>query len=440
MAPSTLILTLRQKRREAKRLGRSQAIRSTLRASTLRTEETILEKEKEEKELAGRKGRKAMHEGGEARGVRPLTQAELIAEALEEEERNRESLRDWVRREEERRELRRVGRKRVRGPRWTWISRTVGKLVEEVGGEETVQERPAKINKRLDGGETSDNTPVPAPEAISVDKPDEPQPSDTVGEGEVDGTAVEHVSKAVDPPNTTASNGLTNGVSQGHVEATVQPPESAAQSSPPQQLPRENPTSPDAAATTPDQRNANPAKPPETTSRSSVAPQLPPEIPDSAAQYARNYLILSQVPGGLPAELALVLGDHVHWDEMQYIPHRNRPISQSFNFLERMITDSDVLQIADRPFRRSVARPPSTGTLPLASHTRMSRRPNAYKHCLTTDTYGVRRPGAGSEERRTWRLMEPGIYRVGTKQFVVAGWEERRLWRPKRRRRRSWRT
>jgi vacuolar protein sorting-associated protein 72 len=92
-----------------------------------------------------------------------MTQDELIAAALE---------------EEERRELRRVGRKRVKGPRWTWVSRTVGKAVE-------------------------------------------------------------------DP---------------------------------------------------------------------------------TAEAYARNYLILSQIPGGLPAEFSLILGDHTDWSDTQYIPARNRPL------------------------------------------------------------------------------------------------------------------
>jgi hypothetical protein len=45
--------------------------------------------------------------------------------------------------------------------------------------------------------------------------------------------------------------------------------------------------------------------------------------------YERNYLILSQVPGGLPAELRLILGEHVDWSGVKVIPARNRPISES---------------------------------------------------------------------------------------------------------------
>lgn len=92
MAPSTLVLALRKQRREAKRQNRSEARRSNLRASTLRTEEDIIAKEQEEKAQPHRKGRKAQHEGGEVRGVRNYTQDELIAAALEEEERNKDEL------------------------------------------------------------------------------------------------------------------------------------------------------------------------------------------------------------------------------------------------------------------------------------------------------------------------------------------------------------
>ncbi|WWC62383.1 uncharacterized protein I303_104979 [Kwoniella dejecticola CBS 10117] len=140
MAPSTLILTLRKQRREAKRENRSEARRSNLRASTLKTEEEIRQREEQEKLSRGKKGRRAQHETGEIRGLRPMTQDELIAAALEEEERNKEALRDWLKKEDEKRELRKISRKRVRGPRLTWVSRTVGRLVEVVGEEEVVKE------------------------------------------------------------------------------------------------------------------------------------------------------------------------------------------------------------------------------------------------------------------------------------------------------------
>lgn len=267
MAPSTLLLTMRKQRRDAKRQNRSEAIRSTLRASTLKTEQAILEKE-QAKADSGRKGRKAQHHGGEPRGGRKMTQDELIAAALEEEERNKESLRDWLKREEQRRELRRVGRKRVRGPRWTWVSRTVGRLVEEV----------------------------------------EPAVQDSTTSG-----VIEQVEDVRDAPAAAPS-----------ATPTLIDPQSGNAEAGPSRLPAEVPVT---AATTPAQIEATPNTSSDAVNPSDANPPLPTEA--ALQQYTRNYLILSQVPGGLAAELQLILGDHVKWDNVQYIPHRNRPISKS---------------------------------------------------------------------------------------------------------------
>ncbi|WVQ72923.1 hypothetical protein IAR50_002485 [Cryptococcus sp. DSM 104548] len=226
MAPSTLTLEIRKRRRAMKREGRSEVRRSNLRASTIKNEAEIIEREKLSLlalEQPGRKGRKAQHTTGLPQPhKRKFTQDELIEEALEEEERNKEALRDWLKKEEEKRMLRKVGRKRVKGPRWTWVSRTVGKLVDEV------------------------------PEAAKDVEDDPP-------EGE-----------------------------------------------PPKEAPKEAQEDPV-------------DKPP--------VPILPPSE-NAPSQYTRNYIILSQIPGGLPAEFGLVLGDHVAWNELKVIPARNRPINR----------------------------------------------------------------------------------------------------------------
>ncbi|WWD18311.1 hypothetical protein CI109_102761 [Kwoniella shandongensis] len=402
MAPSTLVLALRKQRREAKRAGRSEARRSNLRASTLRTEAEILEKEKQEKENPNRKGRRAQHETGEVRGLRPMTQDELIAAALEEEERNKESLRDWLKKEEEKRELRRVGRKRVRGPRWTWISRTVGKLVEVVGEEEEVQavptediadtelvekntepdikldhSEPASQPEKAQDPQTYTTTTVPA---VS-ETPDTSVPADPVVEAsnvpsasvsqepEILAVApadpsilpVEGSTIAVDgivpsnvpaPPESEASAALTPAAPvPSQTEATTET-QSAVPSSPSSAsvVPQPTATLPPVALTT---EPSNPL--PVDTSVSETTPtepkagpsEVPPQpvaqplseevlskakttddLESEPSKYMRNYLILSQIPGGLPAELKIVLGDHVDWDEVKYIPSRNRPINR----------------------------------------------------------------------------------------------------------------
>ncbi|WVO23755.1 uncharacterized protein IAS62_005112 [Cryptococcus decagattii] len=222
MAPSTLVLELRRRKREAKRVNRSEARRSNLRASTLATGAATAtatdpdaaqgdgDAEEDDGKNKGRRGRVAQHIAATRTIRKPLTQSQLIEAALEEEERNKEALRDWLKKEEEKRELRRVGRKVVKGPRWTWVSRTVGRLVEEVP-------EPAEAEKQ------------------------QQQPSVTT-------------------------------------ETQTQP--------------------------------------------------LPPAQSETNAPYTRNYIILSQIPGGLPAELQIVLGSHVEWDKLKVIPSRNRPINR----------------------------------------------------------------------------------------------------------------
>lgn len=155
-----------------------------------------------------------------------MTQDQHIAAALETEELNKAALRDWLAREEERRELRKVVRKRVRGPRMSWVSRTVG------GDKVTViDDQPAEDSV----------TPGPA----------------------------EGPSTAAGPSTTSPS---TAPIAQ-HAQA---------------------PTS---------------------------------DLP--AGPYTRNYLVLSNIPGGLPAELSVILGDHVDWSNIQAVPGRNRPLSKS---------------------------------------------------------------------------------------------------------------
>ena len=299
MAKSTLVLALRKQRRDLKRLERSETRRSNLRASTLKTDAEIEAREKEEKTIVHRKGRVAMHKGGEARGVRNYTQAELIAEALEEEERNKEELQKWLRREEERRELRRVGRKRVRGPRWTWISRTVGKMVEVVeDGVKEVEVRQARDKEDVDDeAGPGVSTTVQAGPAATLPTP---APDETKAEQPV-------------------SQGPTVALEAPIPEAPI--PVSETPNSPPALASPQPPNEPENAVA-----SSSKLEPPHTASNPPALPTTSTPVQPEPSQYTRNYLILSQIPGGLPAELSLVLGSHVDWSDVQYIPARNRPV------------------------------------------------------------------------------------------------------------------
>lgn len=287
MAPSTLVLELRRRKREAKRVNRSEARRSNLRASTLATAATTDpdaqgegEGEAEDDDYGGdggknkgRRGRVAQHIATTRTIRKPLTQTQLIEAALEEEERNKEALRDWLKKEEEKRELRRVGRKVVKGPRWTWVSRTVGRLVEEVPeSEEKSREKSrgeAEKSQEQDTPQQVTSPKAPQSEESKINPP--PLPS------------AESQSQSQSPKNNT----------------TIKPAPDAHQPSP--------------------------------VTETEAQPQSEPNVP-----YTRNYIILSQIPGGLPAELQIVLGSHVEWDKLKIIPSRNRPISV-FLYIYRVV-------------------------------------------------------------------------------------------------------
>jgi vacuolar protein sorting-associated protein 72 len=110
----------------------------------------------------------------------------------------------------------------------------------------------------------------------------------------------------------------------------------------------------------------------------------------------RNYLILSQVPGGLPAELKLILGDHVEWDGVQFIPARNRPINR---------------------------RPP---TCPFTG------RPAKYRHPTTMIPYatrqGYREIEALLANRYVWN-EEGGCWMGGEEDVMTEGMDEVEGWR-----------
>ncbi|OCF43971.1 hypothetical protein I317_02241 [Kwoniella heveanensis CBS 569] len=430
MAPSTLMLALRRKRREVKRLGRSEARRSNLRASTLKTEEEIKAREAAEKAARGNKGRRPQHETGEVRGQRRMTQDELIAAALEEEERNKEALRDWLKKEDEKRELRRVGRKRVKGPRWTWVSRTVNRLVEVVEAEKKAEEGKTasksaasttapenkadgqKVEQQKDEAATgpeivkavavakhdtldssitgsttlaqieSQNTEVPVDGNVSspqveatqaspsgqvsaltastaalpstplVGTATDPEPGQTDGAADVNVSGTPGTGAPTDPIARPSDRITTDGIKDQNTEpaplpstgTTVEPhavpasPTHATGDDSSTAVPRKVPTQTEITANA----EAGPSKQPAvagssgpTTAGSSdrvvqtlsgTKQAAEPAPVDETSQYTRNYLILSQVPGGLPAELKIVLGDHVEWEEVTYIPARNRPI------------------------------------------------------------------------------------------------------------------
>lgn len=324
MAPSTLVLELRRRKREAKRVNRSEARRSNLRASTLATAATTDPDAQGEGEgeaedgddyggdggggkNKGRRGRVAQHIATTRTIRKPLTQTQLIEAALEEEERNKEALRDWLKKEEEKRELRRVGRKVVKGPRWTWVSRTVGRLVEEVPESEEKSREKSR-------GEAEKSQEQDTPQQVT--SPKAPQMEES----------------KINPPPLPSAKSQSQSQSPKN-NTTIKPAPDAHQPSP--------------------------------VTETEAQPQSEPNVP-----YTRNYIILSQIPGGLPAELQIVLGSHVEWDKLKIIPSRNRPISV-FLYIYKgktRVTNYTFKQIDKSRSALSPTSPRNTDTLPPASH------------------------------------------------------------------------
>nr|KIR86166.1 hypothetical protein I308_03701 [Cryptococcus tetragattii IND107] len=300
MAPSTLVLELRRRKREAKRVNRSEARRSNLRASTLATAAAAAadpdaaqgeaDAEEDDGKDKGRRGRVAQHIAATRTIRKPLTQSQLIEAALEEEERNKEALRDWLKKEEEKRELRRVGRKVVKGPRWTWVSRTVGRLVEEV----------PEPNEAEKGQESELN---------GEGKQEESRGEAEKPQGEAEKSQGETLPKTPAPP------------SEEQSKAIIPTPPSAEEAA------TKNSTTPNPPAP-PEQQQPSVKETQALTQPPPPAPPAPPAQSETNAPYTRNYIILSQIPGGLPAELQVVLGSHVEWDKLKVIPSRNRPINR----------------------------------------------------------------------------------------------------------------
>lgn len=397
MAPSTLVLELRRRKREAKRVNRSEARRSNLRASTLATAAAATDPdaaqgeadaEEDDGKNKGRRGRVAQHIAATRTIRKPLTQSQLIEAALEEEERNKEALRDWLKKEEEKRELRRVGRKVVKGPRWTWVSRTVGRLVEEVP-------EPAEAEK----GQES--------ELNGEGKQEESRGEAEKLQGEAEKSQGESSPKAPAPR------------SEEESKAIPAPPSA-------EKAAAENTTTP-----------LNPPPPPEQQQQpTETQTQPPPPAAAAAAQsetnapYTRNYIILSQIPGGLPAELQVVLGSHVEWDKLKVIPSRNRPISAflssfislfSFILFNKGVYDLSLTdfffffffflifpkkkQIDKYLSARSPTYPPNTDILPPSSHSPPKTDTRKSKRSCETGTNGWKRAVGGVQAKGMFGLM-----------------------------------
>lgn len=124
--------------------------RQAMRASTLANKQQIDERLEEE---AAKRASLSTSSTRSYRKEKTMTQADYIAAAFEEEDKNRALLRDWLVKEEERQRLARQERKQIEGPRVTWISRQVVTQEEDEDEERLVKivNRKFKLDKDADG-------------------------------------------------------------------------------------------------------------------------------------------------------------------------------------------------------------------------------------------------------------------------------------------------
>lgn len=259
-----------------------------------------------------------------------LTQDALIAEALEVEEENRESLRRFLEMEEERRAKGRLRKERIQGPFVRWVS--VGLKVKRPAGEE-------KEGKKGEGGE----------ERVRGD--DEALVRMGEGLGEEQRVRVETVIPP--PPGEQTNKTATIGSAQAPAPTAMSAEAEKATPLPTSPLapPAQEPTSTPAAQThsTPAPQAPSTQKPPpnvSSTSNLTLDPAIaarteasslrlpPPRAPLSTPSsprtelQARTLLSLERAPEDFEwiDEFSALLGDHVRWDAYPYVPSRNRPL------------------------------------------------------------------------------------------------------------------
>lgn len=233
-----------------------------------------------------------------------LTQADLIAEALETEEINRASLLAFYAAEEDRRMADRIAgmRHEILGPKVSFLSRVEGDGVERVKGKakEVVKELKSAAEKLESGrrrlieviGEAGKegwrpNSGMGDPSALAALAKSNGKVAEALDSG---ANGAKEVSKAGRP--TPIDGGLSNGISTMSSTLTSV--------------------------------SASPAPPP-IRSEASVS-----------TGYVRNYLVLENFEGTKVEEMNALFGDHHEWGTVKIVPSRSRVLRTSTLFSKSM--------------------------------------------------------------------------------------------------------
>lgn len=265
-----------------------------------------------------------------------LTQDALIAEALEVEEENRESLRRFLEQEEERRAKQRQRKERIEGPFVRWVS--VGmrvKVVQEADGEKKSEDKKDAMQTGAANGQGTDATAAPDSQQQAGKEEADNQVG---GEGDVlmaeasqDAAArpshagppsrsalVQQESSREKPSTESATEALSAQPSTSDTTAATTSAPSASAST----------TAPTSASLTLDpvleaRKQASLLRTSTTSSTSA-----PTALTIKSELQARTLLSVERVPSDFSwlDEYTSLFGSHVDWSSYPYVPSRNRPL------------------------------------------------------------------------------------------------------------------
>jgi vacuolar protein sorting-associated protein 72 len=287
-------------------------------------------------------GKKAMTYPRRPRNAqRRLTQADLIAIALQTEESNIESLRIWLEEEEERKRINKIARKVVAGPRISWISRRVDagpvSVVEDAKGNERATKNRKRKGKDVEteaGSEENAKTVHTGEGELmnSLGAKDSQRDAnaapDSIEGGQRKHGDTEELGPRIAPTATTSAPGRSEIRQTATLESQDSP---AGKSSSPAIQPSAAapstgtlPSAAEPTASTTPAATTSAAQPLATGSMPSRNDMKPLESAQDRP-YERNYVILSSIQGQAN-ELRVLFGDHADWTALKRIPIKHRPM------------------------------------------------------------------------------------------------------------------
>ncbi|PWN34658.1 YL1-domain-containing protein [Meira miltonrushii] len=328
--------------------------RSSKRKSAIEFSESVQARLKEDEE---RRARQMEHAQPKRKKVR-LSQADLIAEALEMEEQNRQSLKVFLQGEEDRREReRKRGKKKMEGPFMRWRSVTI-----QYGDEANVKHRPHSRIEVIDANSAANVTqdPVFAARQAAIKEREarlaaegrERSTSGPVAENkDVDnaqGQEAEPVSLGEKADTADAQDTMdvdsTNRVEASEISLQIGQEESSTQSTAGEGAKETETTNDTSAPSTSavadseavalplDKKDATSQENKETTGADSEQVDGKGEEAEvvvlKTEKEARAFLSLHELPSSThwTTMFSYILGDHVDWSRYPYVNPRNRPL------------------------------------------------------------------------------------------------------------------